>query len=217
MSLFAFFIGEQSPLIRDAMRAVDAMLEVSGTMLAAALAHLLDNEPLALDLSKRDQEVNENEQKVRRLVLEHLAIDPQKERIMSLLLVSAVQEAERLGDLAKSLAQAASLADKPRLSPHAEPLRALRDRLLHIVQDAREGFVKDGASAAQRVDDEHKAIKVVVADYLQTLAHAGDVTPNEAVVYAISARMMGRVASHLSNIVSATLVPFDQIRRSGQN
>ena len=217
MSLFSFFTSEQSPLIRDAIRSVDTMLEVSGEMLDTALAHLLDNEPLAFDLSARDREVNENEQRVRRLVLEHLAIDPGTERTMSLLLVSSVQEAERLGDLAKSLAQAASLADKPRLSPHAEPLRDLRDRLLSLVQDAREGFIEDGATAARRVDDEHRAIKVVVADYLQTLAHADDVTSNEAVVYAISARMMGRVASHLSNIVSATLVPFDQIRRSGQN
>lgn len=217
MSLFSFFTNEQAPLIREAVEAIDTMLVVSGEMLEAALACLLDNEPLAFDLSERDREVNENEQKVRRLVLEHLAIDPQRERIFSLILVSAVQEAERLGDLAKSLAQASALADKPRLSPHAGPLRDLRDRLLRLIEDAREGFVEDGATAAQRVDDEHQAIKGIVADYLQTLAHADDVTPNEAVVYAISARMMGRVGSHLSNIVSATLVPFDQIRRSGLN
>ena len=217
MSIFSFFTGNQSPLIREAVQSVDAMLETSGTMLEAALAHLLDNEPLAFDLSERDRTVNQNEQKVRRLVLEHLVIDPETDRVMALLLVSTVQEAERLGDLAKSLAQAASLADKPRLSLHVGPLRDLRDRLLRIVQEAREGFVEEGERAAQRVDDEHRAIKVFVADYLQTLARADDLTANEAVVYAISARMMGRVASHLSNIVSATLVPFDQIRRSSED
>ena len=79
-----------------------------------------------MDLSERDRSVNANEQRVRRHVLEHLTIDPKREQILSLILISAVQEAERLGDLAKSLAQASTLAGKPRLSPHVEPLRALR-------------------------------------------------------------------------------------------
>lgn len=216
MSLFAFFSNEQSPLIRDALEAIDEMLVVSGEMVEAALACLLDNEPLTVDLSERDRSVNENEQLVRRLVLEHLTIDPKRDQILSLILISAVQEAERLGDLGKSLAQASTLADKPRLSPHAEPLRALRDRILRLFADAREGFVEEGATAAQRLEDEHRDIKTVVAEYLEAIAHADDISSNEAVVYGISARMMGRVVSHLANIVSATLVPFDQLRRSGQ-
>ena len=213
MSLFSFFTGKQPPLINDALHDIDVMLHVSGEMLEAALACLLDNEALEMDLSARDTEVNESEQEVRRLVLEHLAIDPERERIQSLILISAVQEAERIGDLAKSLAAASTLADAPRLSPHAEPLRQLRSRIFSMLADTREGFVRADAQAARRVMDEHTHIKGIVADYLQHLAHADDVTPNEAVVYAISIRMMSRISSHLSNIVSSTLVPFDQIRR----
>ena len=213
MSLFSFFTGKQPPLIKDALSSVDAMLRVSGEMLEASLACLLDNEALEVDLSERDAEVNEREQEVRRLVLEHLVIDPERERIQSLILIAAVQEAERIGDLAKSLAAASTLADAPRLSRHAEPLRELRDRLFRMLADTRRGFLEADAEAAQRVMKEHKDIKGFVAEYLDTIAHADDVSSNEAVVYAISARMMGRISSHLSNIVSSTLVPFDQIRR----
>ncbi len=213
MNIFNFFTGNRPALINDAMGAVDTMLRVSGEMLEAALACLLDNEPLEMDLSERDREVNESEQAVRRLVIEHLAIDPERERILSLILVAAVQEAERVGDLAKSLAAAATLADTPRLSPHAAPLRDLRDRLLRLIETTREGFVEGDARAARRVTEEHREVKQIVADYLEGLAHADDVSPNEAVVFAISVRMMARISSHLSNIVSSTLVPFDQIRR----
>jgi phosphate uptake regulator len=213
MSLFSFFTGKQPPLIKDALRSVDVMLDVSGEMLEAALACLLDNERLEVDLSARDEDVNEREQEVRRLVLEHLAIDPESELTQSLVLVAAVQEAERLGDLAKSLAAASTLAAAPRLSPHAEPLRELRTRLFRMLDDTRRGFTEADASAAQRVTEEHKEVKKLVADYLHTLARADDVSPNEAVVYAISVRMMSRISSHLSNIVSSTVVPFDQIRR----
>ena len=213
MSLFSFFTGKQPPLIVDALKEVDTMLSVSGEMLEAALACLLDNEGLEIDLSARDDVVNEGEQAVRRLVLEHLSIDPERERIQSLILVAAVQEAERIGDLAKSLAAASTLADAPRLSHHAEPLRQLRERLFRLLGETRRGFVKADAQAAHRVMQEHDEVKTFVADYLETIAHADDVTSNEAVVYAISARMMSRISSHLSNIVSSTLVPFDQIRR----
>ncbi|MEM1044293.1 MAG: PhoU domain-containing protein [Bacteroidota bacterium] len=213
MSLFNFFTGTRPALITDAMGAVDTMLRVSGEMLEAALACLLDNEALQVDLSARDQIVNEGEQEVRRLVIEHLAIDPERERILSLILVSAVQEAERVGDLAKSLAAASTLADTPRLSPHVQPLRDLRDRLQRLVESTRKGFVQGDARAARRVTEEHQEIKRLVGGYLETIAHADDLSSNEAVVFAISMRMMGRISSHLSNIVSSTLVPFDQIRR----
>ena len=101
MNLFNFFTGSRPALITDAMGAVDTMLRVSGEMLEAALACLLDNEPLQMDLSKRDQEVNESEQEVRRLVIEHLAIDPERERILSLILVSAVPEEEEFEVVSK--------------------------------------------------------------------------------------------------------------------
>ena len=46
------------------------------------------------------------------------------------------------------------------------------------------------------------------------LAGRDDLTGNEGVVYALSARMMSRVSSHLANIASTVASPFDQIRRS---
>ena len=210
----AIFMGGGPPLIRDAQQRVGGMIGQAETMLETALTHLLDNAPLEVDLSALDQTVNDAEQEVRRLVLEHLAIDPQRELGFSLVLVAAVQEAERLGDLAKTLAQIAQLADSPRLGPGATPLRSFADRLLTMCGDTRTGFTKGDARAARRVCAWHTEHKAFVRDYLTDLAERSDVTPNEAVVYALTARVMGRISSHLSNIVSSVLVPFDQIRRN---
>ena len=210
----AIFMGGGPPLIRDAQQRVGGMIRGAEEMLEASLSHLLDNVPLDVDLGALDQRVNEAEQEVRRLVLEHLAIDPQRELGFSLVLVAAVQEAERLGDLAKTLAQIAQLADSPRLGAAVTPLRSFADRLLSMCADTRTGFTKGDARAARRVCTWHTEHKAFVRDYIEDLAGRSDVTPNEAVVYALSARVMGRVSSHLSNIVSSVLVPFDQIRRT---
>jgi phosphate uptake regulator len=53
-----------------------------------------------------------------------------------------------------------------------------------------------------------------VTEYLSELAEVDDITPNEAIVYAMSARLISRVSSHLSNIASTVVSPFDQIRRA---
>ena len=219
MNLFGFRSPERPPLVRKAVAGVDAMLATSWGMLTDALRALLDNEPLQLDMRRRDQEVNEREQEVRRLVQEHLALDPRREMVLSLLLVSAVQEAERLGDLAKNLQHVAGLAEHPRLHTAVCDLRTLRDRILGAGADeglfagARRAFVHADAEAARVVMEAHEGVKREVKRQLQALAAADDLTPNEAMVFALSAHLLGRVSAHLSNIASGALVPFDQIRR----
>jgi hypothetical protein len=62
--------------------------------------------------------------------------------------------------------------------------------------------------------EEHTQTKADIGAYLAELASADDLTSNEAVVLAISARMIGRTSSHLSNIISAVALPFDQVRNA---
>jgi phosphate uptake regulator len=60
----------------------------------------------------------------------------------------------------------------------------------------------------------HETMKDDVTAYLQTLARADDVDANAGIVYALTARLLSRVSSHLSNIASTVVSPFDQIRRA---
>jgi len=53
-----------------------------------------------------------------------------------------------------------------------------------------------------------------VTTYLQDLADDDRLTANEGIVLALIARLLSRVSSHLSNIASAVVSPFDQIRRA---
>ena len=196
------------------MTDLGVMLDTADSMFAAATNCLLDNEALHVDLSEQDEVVNQREQKIRRSVLEHILADPRAELALSLLLISIVQDAERLGDLAKSIAKASELAAAPRMGPHVEALRPIRDRVQSAFPRVRRSFVVGDARTGRVVMEEHAQTKTDVGDFLRTLAAADDVTPNEAVVLAISARMIGRTSSHLSNIVSAVALPFDQVRNA---
>jgi phosphate uptake regulator len=214
MGLFDTLRGETPPLIDQAFNDVQNMLEVGHHMFAASTAFVLDNEILDVDLSALDEQINEGEMSLRRSVLEHLTIDPQRELVFSLKLLSIVHEAERIGDLTKSLEKTGRLAKKPRMGDRVRPLRDMRDRILRMFKYARKGFVESEQEEARKLMEEHEQMKDDVTAYLKALADREDITPNESMVYAMSARLMSRVSSHLSNIASTVVSPFDEIRRA---
>ncbi len=214
MKLFNFLSDAKPPLIAQSVNDLIAMVDRAGEMFAAATGALLDNEPLAVDLAEMDEDINLREALIRRAVLEHVAVNPQQELSFSLIMVSVVQDAERCGDLAKSLAKATALSESPRMGAHVGTLSAIRDRVQAQFPLVHDAFSAADRQGAQRVMTEHEALKRDIGEYLATLASADDLTANLALVLGISARMIGRVSSHLSNIISAVALPFDQLRRA---
>lgn len=213
MGLFDFLRGAQPPLVRQALRDVKQMLDVGQRMFGAATATLLDNEVLDVDLKVLDADINRCEQDLRRVVLEHLTVAPDRELVFSLKLISIVQEAERIGDLSKSLGRNAMLAQRPRSGPFVSRLRSLRDRIGGMFEDTRRGFVEGDERCAQALLLKHDRNKAEVADLLCEMAASDDLTVNEAVVLALSAQMLSRISSHLANISSAVTGSFEHLRQ----
>jgi len=213
MGVFDVFRGESSPLVEQALRTVEKMMQDGEHMFAAAAASLLENEILELDLKTVDEGINKGEQDLRRLVLEHLSITPNRELVFSLKLISIVHEAERIGDLAKSLAKLRLLAHQPRFGPYVATLRGIRNRIQHMFTRTLTGFTESNRTIAKNILQEHEQIKDDVATYLKDLADNDNLSSNESMVYAMSAHLMSRVSSHLANIVSTVVCPFDQIHR----
>ena len=214
MGFFDLLRGNYPPLVAKASEEIQHMVFLGRDMFASATAHLLENEILEDDLSLLDQDINRGEQRIRRAVFEHLSIHPEQDLIFSLKLVSIVHEAERIGDLSKSIAKVASMATKPRLGPNVQPLRVFRDRVLVLFERLEGGFFKGNPEEAEEIMQTHKVLKGEVADYIQDLSKDESITGNEGIVYALSARMLNRVSAHIANIASTVVSPLDQIRRT---
>jgi phosphate uptake regulator len=213
MLFFDYLRGDRPPLIRQALKDMQTMLDTSLEMFEDAAAAFLENEILETNLNAKDQVVNKKETEIRRAVLEHIAIDPRREMLFSLILISIVQDAERIGDLAKSIAETARLAKGPRHGKHVETLRRLRDRIVQTFRDTREAFAKADEEGARKAMDESVSIKEELTDLGRVLASDDTLTPNTAIVLSMTTRMFSRTSSHLSNIASSVAMPFDQIRR----
>jgi phosphate uptake regulator len=210
-----FHPESRSKLIEAAFNDVSEMLSQGAKMLDLSLAALLDNRSLEVDLDSLDDVVDEGERMVRRSVLQHLAVSPQQDLVASLVLVSMVQDAERIGDFARGLAELVPLARHRREGPFAERLRSVADRLRLLFGRCEEAFREDDTEKAQEVIGTTRALKKELIAYTRDVAES-ELSADMAVVYASAARILRRIGSHLSNISSSVTQPYDRIRHGDE-
>ena len=211
-----FGLGKTPTLVEAAFRDVSTMLDQSARMLDHSLAALLDNEELAVDLEHMDDVVDEGERMVRRTVLEHLSINPRQDLVPSLILASMVQDAERIGDFARNLAEVLLLANSRREGPMADELRALAGRLRPLFEVCERAFREDNVDEARRVITAHGELKRDFTAFVRKVA-ASELSADMAIVYATSARILRRISAHLSNIASTVVQPYDRIRHGDED
>ncbi|MGD2114998.1 MAG: PhoU domain-containing protein [Acidobacteriota bacterium] len=211
------FSGTQrSTLIESAFEDVSEMLRVSARMLDLALEALLDNRPLQADLDQLDDPVDEAERMVRRSVLEHLSFNPQQDLVASLVLVSMVQDAERIGDFARGIGELVPLAKSERKGPFTERLREAARELRPLFEVTERAFREDDSEEARRVMTRCAELKEELQEFTRGVADS-DLSADMAVVYANAARILRRIGSHLSNIASSVAQPYDRIRHGDED
>jgi len=205
----------RSKLIDSAFADVSKMLRQSARMLDLAMGALLEGRSLAVDLDDLDDVVDEGERMVRRSVLEHLSFNPQQDLVASLVLVSMVQDAERVGDFARGIAELVPLAKSERTGPFADELGEAARRLRPLFALCEEAFVEDDPDKARRVLQVYTDLKPELLDYTRRVAesHLG---ADMAVVYSGAARSLRRVGAHLANIASSVVQPYDRIRHGDE-
>jgi phosphate uptake regulator len=211
-----FGLGSKSTLVEAAFRDVSSMLQQSARMLDHALAALLRNEELAVDLEHMDDIVDEGERMVRRTILEHLSVNPRQDLVASLILVSMVQDAERIGDFARGLVEVSALARSPREGPIADELSALSARLRPLFEICERAFGEDDVEEARRVVAAHAELKPAFTALMNRVAES-DLSADMAIVYAVAALIMRRISAHLSNIASTVVQPYDRIRHDDED
>jgi phosphate uptake regulator len=210
------FGRNRSALVDAAFAEVSRMLALSARMLDHSLETLFDNTPLAVDLEDMDDLVDAAERSVRRTILQHLAVNPKQDLVASLVLVSMVQDAERIGDFARGIVELVRMARGPREGPFRDELRAMAARVRPLFDECEKAFREADERTARRVIVAHKAVRDDLKAYRQRVA-ASDLRADMAVIYAGSAQILRRVGAHLSNIASTVVQPYDLIRHGSDD
>ena len=207
--------ASSSTLLEAAFKDVTTMLVQGGKMLDHALGALFEGQPLDVDLDAMDDVIDNGERMVRRTVLQHLTVNPEQDLVASLILVSMVQDAERIGDFARGLGELGDLVQTSLDGPPAEELKAIALRLRPLFETCEQAFREDDAESAQKVTSTHVELKQEFSDYVGKIASSG-LPANKAVGFAVAARILRRISAHLSNISSTVTQPFDRIRHEDE-
>lgn len=200
--------------VQVAVAAMETVVNTTREMWVASTSALLYNANLELDLAETDIVVDAQERTIRKLVHEHVESNPKRDIDLSLVIVSIVQDGERIGDLSKSIGGLCELVGSPLIGPATFHLRAVRDRITVMFDETRAGFIDGDVRAASHVMAENRDIKAGLRAFVRELAGNDSLSVNEAVILASASLMMGRVSSHLSNIASTVVLPFEDIRGS---
>ncbi len=202
---------KRTRLLYDALQEALKMMEEGERMFAASCDSLVRGEPPELDLARSDRDINASERLVRRLIFQHLTLNPQQDLPVSLALTTVVYDMERIGDYAKSILElrAAGLVLQEG-GADTEGFCSLREMISPLFAKTSKAFVEGDAGLAREVMASHEQVKERVDELIAGASQAIQ-EGNAAPLFPLVVRFLRRVSAHLSNVASSVVNPLDQI------
>jgi len=209
-------IFRKDNLMDRAYRRSFMMLDLTREMFLKSRESLRNREDNEIDINikDRDLEVNSYEREVRRNVFNHLVVSGSEMLPSGLGLISIIIDIERIGDYTKNMVELA-LEHPGKL--HGGILEEQIGRIEKAVEDnfirTRQCFESGDKEAALKLLQEYIWVNQACDDCLTALVREKDknIKPGDAVALALYSRQLKRINSHLRNITTSVVNPFDRI------
>jgi len=164
-----------------------------------------------------DRKINKAEQDIREKIVNHFVLNPEPGISECLILMSVVKDAERLGDYCKNIFE---MVRNPEFPSHIEchedivcGMDMVRDIISKMFDGSKEAFSTQSEEKAREVLKLHGQAKAQCDGIIEKTINGEKygMTAGQAVVCALRARFLRRMASHLENINSSVLVPIHRL------
>ena len=212
--LFAIF--KKDTLLDRAYRRSYHMVDITWEMFLKAKKSLRETDISEVDINiyDRDTEVNRYQREVRRNVLSHLAVAGAHDIYSGLLLVSIIIDIERIGDYTKNIVEMAiNHPAKLHGGVFEEDLKKIEAAVEDTFRRVRKNFEAADVEDAEKLLSEYQWVNRLcdqrVIDYIKGLDK--NISSVDAVSLALYFRYLKRINSHLRNIATSVVNPFDQI------
>ena len=211
-------IWKANDLSKQAWDQCCEMLELSKNIFSQSIIYLREAQDIETlkKLKKRDKEINEFQQEVRRKVLTHYSIQSEKVDIANgLILINTVVDIERIGDYCKNILDLAINHPTQIISEEiSEDLATIENEVQSRFDKTCEAINKQDTNIA----------KDMMKDYREQLAGKSDEIVNNVLngqldfgsssktaAVTLYARYLKRIGAHLKNITTTLVNPFDSI------
>ncbi len=218
---------KEKDFLKEVFGDFEKMLNDTEDMFKKVCKKLLEGkseEGLKDRIYKIDREVNRLEKEIRKRIVEHLSIQGSVDLPASLVLMSVVKDAERLGDYAKNIFEVTELLEKPLDKNIFEDLFGdLDKKIINEFSQTRAAFIESNEKIARDILIIEREIVKICDEIINKLSKSSFPT-NIAVCLTLLARYFKRTAAHLTNIASSVILPisdldfFDEkLRRKNEN
>jgi len=158
-----------------------------------------------------DKQVNLLEREIRKRIVEHLSVQPSVDVPMSLILMSVVKDAERVGDYCKNIFEIVDLLDRPiKRELFEELFDSIDKKLVEEFEKTQKAFIESDEKLAKEIVCLERETVKNCDEIVQKIAKS-NLPTNEAVCMALLARYFKRIAAHLANIGSSVIVPISDL------
>ncbi|MFZ0390462.1 MAG: PhoU domain-containing protein [Calditrichia bacterium] len=198
------------------------MLDTTREMYMAAQNTLRHTHDIKMDVNIRnkDVEINQYEREVRRDVFNHLAVRGIDDLTSGLILISIIIDIERIGDYTKNIVDLTM--------NHPDKLHGgkFEDELVRVERAVEDNFVRTkncfqhgNSETAGKLLDEYQWVNRVCDNSLMGLVKEEDksISAGDAASLALYFRWLKRINSHLRNITTSVVNPFDRIGFTPKN
>jgi hypothetical protein len=192
------------------------MLAITMSMCREARISLRQREDSEIDLSikDKDKEVNSYEREVRRMVFNHLAVQGTADLPSGLALVSIIIDIERIGDYAKNMVELAiNHPGKLHGGKFDEEIIRIESAVEDSFVQTKKCFEEGDADFALELLDKYAWVNDVCDEIVVAVVKEkdADIRPGDAAALAVYVRWLKRINSHLRNITTSVINPFDRI------
>jgi phosphate uptake regulator len=211
--LFKFLLGEGSERLGVIEGKVQEMFALDRREFDLAMSALLgdvDAAAVNTELRALDQQVNALEREVRRALVVHTSVYGAMDTPAVLIYMSIVKDIERIGDYAKNLLDLARDGANLARTPEDGFWRDLAGEISGHIERAGTAFRDRNAEDSRQVLARCGELMGMFDGRVSALVR-GESDAAQAVARALAYRYLKRVVAHLTNVLSAVVMPIDRI------
>jgi phosphate transport system protein len=192
------------------------MLALTEQMYLAARTSLRSRTPadIDIDIYESDAKVNKYERKIRKKVMQHLGQKGREDLYSGLLLVSVIIDMERIGDECKNVLNLAqNYHGHLKAKFYEEDLVKIESAVEEIFGKVRAQFKDMNIADAEKLLEEYRWVNKVCDQREADLIKEKNkpLPAAKAAAIALYIRHLKRINSHLRNIATSVVSPFDRI------
>lgn len=209
-------IFKKDTLMDSAYQRSFKMLDITLAMYVEAKESLRQREDSEIDLKVKetDKEVNSYEREVRRMVFNHLAVQGTADLPSGLALISIIIDIERIGDYTKNMVELAlDHPGKLHGGEFEEEISRIEKSLWDNFIQTKKGFEEGHADLALELLKKYAWVNDACDEIVVAVVKERDenIKPGDAAALVLYTRWLKRINSHLRNITTSVVNPFDRI------